>query len=194
MFVTFEQPLKRKLWFLLLFLLTLTGSEAQNPFLERLNAFNPLAIARNFLAPVLHLPASRPLRSGPLVIRHQRISSTRTPITAKPSKSIEIKPTTLAPVKLQKNQVEVAEIASNVSCGKVPIFERLYHRSINDSDVINDDHGDFRILHGLDATPYVALQSFVSTSQLTSTDSQLFTSQLSDAEANGHGWYVNVTD
>lgn len=43
------------------------------------------------------------------------------------------------------------EIDTLFECGKVPIYEKLYQKSINMSEVKVDENGDFRILHGLDA-------------------------------------------
>lgn len=43
-------------------------------------------------------------------------------------------------------------------CGRVPIFEKKYQQSVNEAfavktDDSDDEGGDFRILHGMDATP-----------------------------------------
>lgn len=51
-------------------------------------------------------------------------------------------------------ELENALNEPNVKCGRVPIFEKLYHRNINESlQVEPGDIKDYRILHGLDARP-----------------------------------------
>lgn len=54
------------------------------------------------------------------------------------------------------DELERALLEPGVECGKVPIFENLYRRSINESfdpNAGNEDEGEVRILHGLDSQP-----------------------------------------
>lgn len=51
---------------------------------------------------------------------------------------------------LTRQQIDNVLYEPNTKCGRVPIFEKQYQRSINETFDPNPD-GDFRILHGLDA-------------------------------------------
>lgn len=74
--------------------------------------------------------------------------------TAKPNVTSAMVKGTKGAHSFTRQELEKA-LYTGVKCGTVPIFEKLYHRSINETYDKNPDgdDGDFRILHGLNALP-----------------------------------------
>lgn len=92
------------------------------------------------------------------------------PVTVAPAvQELAITAPTRASVnQLSRQELENALNISGVKCGTVPIYSKLYGRSINETFDTNlsDEQGDFRILHGLDSVvgewPWIVSGDYIS--------------------------------
>lgn len=110
-------------------------------------------IAKGLPTLIKPLRMSRPLFARPLFQVHPSHNSKIEPqsTTSKPIEPVKI----ADPKQYTREQLESALNVAGIKCGTVPLFEKLYKRSINESlaDLPTEDTGEFRIINGIDSTP-----------------------------------------